>query len=310
MDYDPGWIEGTNNADVLHGTDLHDEMYGYNGDDQIFGHGDSDWIRGGGGADLIDGGEGTFDISIYDDSPEGVVVDLALGRGFFGTANGDTLVNIEDVAGSYYNDVLIGNGGNNRLHGLEGDDQLRGGGGADGLIGGAGIDAADYSDFDRRGSPSTSRPDAALAAPPRATRSTASRISWARRTPTRSSAMTAATTFMAPRGHDLLKGGGGADYLEGVGGDDTLKGGGGADTLVGGAGINTASYDGSSAGVFVSLQDHVAALRRCRGRRAVQHRQPHRLDLHRQPVGRRLAQRAQRHATATTRSRASAAPIR
>ena len=147
VEYDPDVdIKGTNRADVLEGRDIHDEMYGYDGNDFIFGRGGNDWITGGAGADMIDGGDGDGDISLYlSNSPERVVVDLALGRGWWGTANGDTLVNIEDVAGSYYNDVLIGNSGDNNLHGLDGDDRLAGGAGADWLVGGAGIDVADYT---------------------------------------------------------------------------------------------------------------------------------------------------------------------
>jgi Ca2+-binding RTX toxin-like protein len=258
-EYEPDvWLKGTDKADVLEGRDVHDEIWGYGGNDFIFGNGGDDWIRGGWGADTIDGGDGAFDISIYDDSPEGVVVDLALGRGTWGTANGDTLVNIEDLAGSSYNDVLIGNGGANGLHGLDGDDRLMGGAGADRLTGGAGIDTADYSDSPAgvsvnlvagRGFGGTAEGD------------TLQTIEDLLGSPYGDTLIgnDAANYFHAGGGDDVLKGGGGADWLEGVGGNDTLKGGGGADTLIGGVGIDTASYDGSGAGVFVSLNDGIAA---------------------------------------------------
>jgi Ca2+-binding RTX toxin-like protein len=54
-------------------------------------------------------------------------------------------------------------------------------------------------------------------------------------------------------GDDLLKGGGGSDHLLGDDDNDTLVGGGGGDTLDGGAHIDTAAYDGSPTGVFVSI---------------------------------------------------------
>lgn len=54
-------------------------------------------------------------------------------------------------------------------------------------------------------------------------------------------------------GNDLLKGGGGSDHLQGDDDNDTLNGGSGGDTLDGGAAIDTASYEGSPAGVFVSI---------------------------------------------------------
>lgn len=51
---------------------------------------------------------------------------------------GDSLVNIENVIGSDFNDVLIGDAGDNLLIGGAGDDTLSGGAGNDTLIGGTG----------------------------------------------------------------------------------------------------------------------------------------------------------------------------
>jgi Ca2+-binding RTX toxin-like protein len=59
--------------------------------------------------------------------------------------------------------------------------------------------------------------------------------------------------------NDSLNGLGGNDSLYGSTGDDVLKGGGGADLLHGGAGYDTASYEGSTAGVVVSLITNSAA---------------------------------------------------
>jgi len=61
-----------------------------------------------------------------------------------GDAEGDTLVNIEDLAGSRYNDELIGNDQANLLWGMEGNDVLTGGDGGDEIDGGEGIDTASY----------------------------------------------------------------------------------------------------------------------------------------------------------------------
>lgn len=52
---------------------------------------------------------------------------------------------------------------------------------------------------------------------------------------------------------NVLKGLGGNDHLYGREGDDILEGGAGADVLDGGAGIDTASYAGSTSGVYVDL---------------------------------------------------------
>ncbi|WP_395673021.1 Calx-beta domain-containing protein [Phenylobacterium sp.] len=52
----------------------------------------------------------------------------------------DQLISIENLEGSAYRDVLIGDGGANRLVGLGGGDLLNGGSGADTMIGGLGDD--------------------------------------------------------------------------------------------------------------------------------------------------------------------------
>jgi hypothetical protein len=52
-----------------------------------------------GGADRLDGGTGV-DTVIYGDSNVGVGVNLATGYGYGGTAEGDTLIGIENVLGS------------------------------------------------------------------------------------------------------------------------------------------------------------------------------------------------------------------
>jgi Ca2+-binding RTX toxin-like protein len=66
-------------------------------------------------------------------------------------------------------------------------------------------------------------------------------------------------TLLGGFGNDTLKGGGGYDYLRGNEGDDILWGGANGDSLFGGAGYDTASYEGSSAGVVVSLITNSAA---------------------------------------------------
>ena len=78
----------------------------------------------------------------YDRATSAVKVDL--NRTDAQTVNStttDTLVNVQNVIGSAYNDSLTGNGGANRLDGGGGNDVLIGGDGNDTLIGGAGIDS-------------------------------------------------------------------------------------------------------------------------------------------------------------------------
>ncbi len=137
-------VTGTNNSETIDGADgvtgSADVIFGLGGNDTIFGLGGDDEIKGGGGADTINGGAG-FDTASYWDSSVGVTVSLISNSGTGGTAEGDTLTDIEHLTGSSYNDFLIGsNEGNNRLIGLEGNDTLMGGGGSDTLEGGVGND--------------------------------------------------------------------------------------------------------------------------------------------------------------------------
>jgi len=101
-------------------------------------------LRGGLGADLLDGGDGE-DIADYSNAPAtgllqvGVVVSLDSTASWW-NADGDTLINIENVRGSAHRDVLTGNGVANSLWGGDGEDLLSGGGGNDRLFGEGGSD--------------------------------------------------------------------------------------------------------------------------------------------------------------------------
>jgi Ca2+-binding RTX toxin-like protein len=129
--------------DVVHGGDGLDNIRGGTGNDQIFGDGGNDALRGQEGDDLIDGGDG-FDIVHYNLASGAVDVDLAAGYGKDHDASGnsgtDTLVNIEQVRGSNFDDSLAGDAGSNVLNGIGGDDTIDGRAGFDFLIGGSGND--------------------------------------------------------------------------------------------------------------------------------------------------------------------------
>ena len=114
--------------------------------DTVFfdGGGGNDVIRGGVGADTLSGGDG-YDIVQYAGSAAGVTIDLnadafgfqlALG----GDAEGDIISEFENVYGSNFDDVLIGNTDRNVLSGYSGNDVIEGGDGKDVFRGGAGED--------------------------------------------------------------------------------------------------------------------------------------------------------------------------
>jgi Ca2+-binding RTX toxin-like protein len=136
-------VYGTNNTETLNAADgvtqTADTIYGYGGGDTILGLGGNDFIIGGAGGDAIDGGD-DIDAAFYTDSNEGVTVSLLTGKGSGGTAQGDTLTNVENLYGSAYDDTLFGNNGSNSLSGMQGHDILKGFGGADSLSGGNGND--------------------------------------------------------------------------------------------------------------------------------------------------------------------------
>ena len=142
------WLEGGRGKDELNGGDDNDFLWGQDGDDELNGGNNDDYLDGGIGADTLDGGDGR-DIASYYGSDAGVHVSLQpfvlIGGGNTGgDAEGDTLVNIEDLAGSRYDDELIGNDQANLLWGMEGNDVLTGGDGGDEIDGGEGIDTASY----------------------------------------------------------------------------------------------------------------------------------------------------------------------
>ena len=89
----------------------------------MIGNSGNNTLAGLGGADALDGDAGT-DTATYAASVAGVNVSLATGLGSGGDAEGDTLVNIENLTGSGQNDTLEGNGGNNVLAGGSGNDTV------------------------------------------------------------------------------------------------------------------------------------------------------------------------------------------
>jgi Ca2+-binding RTX toxin-like protein len=115
-------------------------LTGNAGDNVLVGGKGNDTLNGGAGNDSLNGGAGT-DRAVYASALKGVFVNLALTTAQNTLGGGvDTLVNIESLSGSSYNDILIGNSVNNMLLGGNGNDILAGALGDDVLTGGAGQD--------------------------------------------------------------------------------------------------------------------------------------------------------------------------
>lgn len=252
-------LTGNLGDDTINGGDSADTLYGDDGDsnlledgaDTLSGGAGDDVLWGEGGDDTLDGGSGSDWAYYSGDSGIGVVVSLAItGPQHVGAEGYDTLISIENLRGTFYNDTLTGNGGANILEGGQsgapGADILNGGGGNDTLYGGydndtlnggAGNDTAEFFggfygahvDLSISGAQDTGEEGM--------------------------DTLISIENLIGSVYDDFLAGNTGANKLYGGDGDDVLMGRGGADTLDGGIyyGNDTASYAEAAAGVVASL---------------------------------------------------------
>lgn len=131
-------LNGTAYADAIRGLESNDTLYGNGGNDFLYGNDGNDRLLGGDGSDLLDGGSGS-DTTSYLDAPSSVTVNLGItGPQQTGGGGVDTLISVENLIGSNYDDVLTGDDNDNTITGLFGVDVIRGGGGNDRLIGDTG----------------------------------------------------------------------------------------------------------------------------------------------------------------------------
>ncbi|MFN7643332.1 MAG: beta strand repeat-containing protein, partial [Burkholderiales bacterium] len=220
----------------LFGSELADTLRGDAGANVLRGGGGDDLLQGRAGADTLIGGDGV-DTAAYSSSTAGVSVDLQQASPQSGgDAQGDVLSEIENLQGSAFDDMLIGNTGANRLEGSAGNDLLTGWAGADTLIGGDGWDTAVYG-----GSNAGVTVDLSLTGAQSSAGHAAGDV------------LDSIEALIGSSFADTLRGTSGANALRGGDGGDMLEGRGGADILDGGNGIDTASYTSSAEGVQVDL---------------------------------------------------------
>ena len=262
-------------GDFHGGSMLGDDDVRLGGHDRLYGFTGKDMLEGGAGGDLLDGGPGV-DVASYLKSHEGVTVDLnrteigpdgktMYGTGKGGHAEGDLLVDIENVYGSHHDDLLTGDMGANLLWGRGGDDTLDGGAGDDELWGGAGNDTVmgkggeDHLVGDvgsdtlegGAGDDWISGDGGAAGTSHAGYRDAVSYESYAHSVTVDLSNVNPRTGAVEAEGDDLfgiedvvgskmhgdtLRGDGSANRIWGLGGDDYINGGHGADTLDGGKG--------------------------------------------------------------------------
>ncbi len=161
-----GVINGGDGDDVMNGHIASDTLNGGNGIDTINGGDGDDIINGGSSIDTINGGNGNDTILVtgtaFGDNIDGGAdidtldlsgvgagiahsVDLAAGTWQENVIDIWTIVNVENVTGSEFDNTITGDGNANTLAGGGGSDTLAGGTGSDTLIGGTETDVAVFS---------------------------------------------------------------------------------------------------------------------------------------------------------------------
>jgi Ca2+-binding RTX toxin-like protein len=255
--------------DNLIGNELSNLLQGGDGDDSI---------SGGAGDDTIDGGLGRDRVSFLD-ATRGITLAFTNGRVTINTELGvDTLINIEDLIASNFNDTIFGDSQNNKIYGAGGNDTINGGVGNDSLYGGGGNDVFQLSagtDFFDGGAGIDSFNFSGLTSPVTINFSS-NTLSYLNRNmrfinvegltlspmSDRWTGGAAGEFIFAGAGDDVLDGMAGDDQIDGGMGNDSIRGGAGNDTIIaglgndtvdGGEGIDFFSLSSSSYGVNVNL---------------------------------------------------------
>lgn len=261
-------IFGEGGSDLIIGNNGSDLLFGGPGNDTLRGgHGDNDILVGGPGADYLDGGDGAFDSVSYLSSRAGIVaiMDPRYSQWNAGDAAGDQYLNIRDMFGSNFDDVLagddngnqiIGEGGDDAIYGLGGNDTLSAFfGGIDTLYGGDGGDLLTGSEsaFAYAGYDFGVREAITVSLSDRSKNTGQAEGDFF----TNIRGIVGSRfgdTLEGDNNHNHLVGQRGNDLLRGLGGDDTLTGGLGKDTLSGSSGFDYADYDDANGAVVAILQ--------------------------------------------------------
>ncbi|RYF95750.1 MAG: hypothetical protein EON95_00255 [Caulobacteraceae bacterium] len=220
------------------------------GNDTVLALGGDDLIEGSAGSDSLNGGGG-FDTVDYTGSDAPVTVNLTTNTASGGWAQGDTLIQIENLIGSAFGDFLTGSSTLNILNGGLGADTMSGGANNDTYyvdnIGDVVIDTAGVADIvyssisytlvDAANVNLTGQIENLTLIGTDDVDGTGNSVN------NRLIGNDGANTLDGGAGVDNISGGGGVDHLIGGEGNDTLDGGTGADTLEGGNGYDTYSVD-------------------------------------------------------------------
>jgi len=213
-------MRGTEEADTLIGDGFGNVLEGLGGDDTLAGLAGADKLNGGAGVDTAD----------YSASAAGIVVDLKAGTASGGDAEGDTLIDIENLTGSAFADTITGGASRGKFLAGDGNDTLVGGSWFDWMEGGEGSDTITGT-----GGQTVQFGDGG--------------------NDIMTGSLDNANYFAGGLGDDVMTGGNVTDYISDVdGGDDIMYGNGGDDTLVDYYGRNT-MYGGAGNDFVSSVGD-------------------------------------------------------
>jgi serralysin len=223
---------GDAQGDTLVGID---NLVGSNFDDTLEGNTDNGVLNGCGGTDTL-----SFIDAAAGIGGGGVTANLLLTSWQNTiTAGWHQFLNFENIAGSEFNDTLIGNVGNNTLTGGDGNDYLDGVWGVDTMFGGRGNDTYvvenPNSVVNETGGDGTdtvlSWVSFSLADPVHAV-GAIENLTLLGGGAINGTGNDLDNTIIGNIGSNVLTGGGGNDYLDGIWGVDTMLGGAGNDTYV------------------------------------------------------------------------------
>ena len=226
-----GGTDTLSNIEAIEGSEFADSLLGDTGDNRF---------RGLGGADTIDGVSGFDEVDyLVSSASTGVSVDLAAKEAIDHTGATDSLVGIEAVRGTSFDDTLLGDALDNQFRGNDGGDTIDGRGGED---------TVDYRDAADTSSKADDGVSVDLAA------------GSARDSFGRFDTLSNIENAIGTRFDDTLIGDLGDNSLTADDGSDTLVGGDGADTLAGGDDkengvrqfFDTVDYSQESGGAGVS----------------------------------------------------------
>ena len=230
---------GNVQGNVLYGERGNDLLYGRGGDDRLDGGTGDDHLIGGAGADHLRGAFGS-DTADYSDLTSGdasagpVNISLEDGTASGGDAEGDTFDSIENLIGTKFDDVLVGDDNANVITGGRGDDTIRGGAGDDILEGGRGADVIEGGEGIDRAVYSLS----------------AEGVSINLENAAAGGGDAEGDTFSSI---ELIVGSFHDDTIVGDANDNTFMGGRGADLINGGLGFDTADYSDADEAIVLDL---------------------------------------------------------